>query len=358
MRHFSARPLLRWFGLATILILSGGVLWWWLQPAEPDDVFARGNGRVEATEIDVATRLGGRVEAIAVAEGALVEPGQLLARMDTRPLEAQLDQARAQKRQAENALETARSLLAQRKSEKTTAQAVVEQRRAELVAAHKRYQRTRELVARNALSRQQLDDDQASWQSAQAALTAARTEVLSAEAAIRAADSQVIEAGSSIEAAQAAVRQLQVDLDDCQLHADRVARVQYRIAEPGEVLAPGGRVLNLVDLTDVYMTFFLPATQAGRVALGEEVRLVLDAAPQYVIPARVSYVASVAQFTPRTVETRDEREKLMFRVKARIDPQLLREHIEQVKTGLPGMAWLKLDDSVEWPPELRINVSS
>ena len=62
-----------------------------------------------------------------------------------------------------------------------------------------------------------------------------------------------------------------MDLDDCQLHADRVARVQYRIAEPGEVLAPGGRVLNLVDLTDVYMTFFLPATQAGRVALGEEV---------------------------------------------------------------------------------------
>ena len=82
---------------------------------------------------------------------------------------------------------------------------------------------------------------------------------------------------------------------------------------------------------------FLPERQAGRVPLGSEVRLVLDAAPQYVIPARVSYVASVAQFTPKTVETASEREKLMFRVKARLDPELLSKHLQQVKTGVPGI---------------------
>ncbi len=90
--------------------------------------------------------------------------------------------------------------------------------------------------------------------------------------------------------------------------------------QPGEVLAAGGRVLNLVDLGDVYMTFFLPTAEAGRVALGAEVRIVLDAAPQYVIPAKVSFVADVAQFTPKTVETAQERQKLMFRVKAQIAP--------------------------------------
>lgn len=84
------------------------------------------------------------------------------------------------------------------------------------------------------------------------------------------------------------------------------------------MLAAGGRVLNLVDLGDVYMTFFLPTDQAGRLSIGSEVRLVLDAAPQYIIPAKVSYVADVAQFTPKTVETAEERQKLTFRIKAQI----------------------------------------
>lgn len=119
------------------------------------------------------------------------------------------------------------------------------------------------------------------------------------------------------------------------------------------MLAGGGKVLNLVDLTDVYMGFFLPETVAGRVALGSEVRIVLDAAPQYVIPATVSFVASTAQFTPKTVETASERQKLMFRVKARIAPELLRKHLEQVKTGLPGQAWVRLDASRDWPVHLQ-----
>jgi len=104
------------------------------------------------------------------------------------------------------------------------------------------------------------------------------------------------------------------------------------------------------------MTFFLPETVVGRVALGSEVHLVLDAAPQYVIPARVSYVASTAQFTPKTVETASERQKLMFRVKAQIDRELLHKHLKMVKTGLPGMAWLKLDGSVPWPDKLAIRL--
>src|SRR3546814_7602187 len=107
----------------------------------------------------------------------------------------------------------------------------------------------------------------------------------------------------------------------------------------------------MVDLTDVYMTFFLPTGQAGRVALGAEARLVLDAAPQYVVPAAISFVADVAQFTPKTVETEEERQKLMFRIKARIAPDLLREHLLQVKTGLPGMAYVRLAPRVDWPPE-------
>jgi HlyD family secretion protein len=132
--------------------------------------------------------------------------------------------------------------------------------------------------------------------------------------------------------------------------------VQYRVAQPGEVLAAGGRVLNMVDLGDVYMTFFLPTAQAGRVAIGTEVRLVLDAAPQWVVPAQVRFVADVAQFTPKTVETEEERQKLMFRVRAQVPKDLLQKYITYVKTGLPGVAYLRVDPEAEWPEFLSANL--
>jgi HlyD family secretion protein len=349
----------KWIGrgiLLAALAVGGWFAWQSLQPKGLGDGFASGNGRIEATEIDVATKLAGRIVEIAVDEGSFVKPGQIIARMDTEVLEAQLHQAEAQVRQAENAILTARAIVAQRQSQKATSEAVVLQRQAERTAAEKRHQRTATLVQRDAASRQQLDDDLAAQQSSLAALAAARAQVLSDQAAIEAAKSQVIEAESALDAARATVVRLQADIDDSQLKTDRLARVQYRVAQPGEVLAAGGKVLNLVDLTDVYMTFFLPERVAGHVALGSDVHLVIDAAPHYVIPAKVSYVASVAQFTPKTVETASEREKMMFRVKARIDPKLLQEHLEQVKTGLPGMAYLKLDDAAQWPAHLQVNV--
>ncbi|ABR80930.2 MULTISPECIES: HlyD family secretion protein [Pseudomonas aeruginosa group] len=349
----------RWLSrvlVAAALVGVGLLVWQVSRPTGLGDGFASGNGRIEATEVDVAAKLPGRVAEIEVDEGDFVTAGDVVARMDTQVLEAQLAQAQAQVRQAENAKVTATSLVAQRESEKGTAQAVVAQRQAELTAAQKRFTRTEALVRRNALPQQQLDDDRATLQSAQAALSAARSQVISAQAAIEAGRSQVIEAQSAIEAARASVARLQADIDDSLLKAPRNGRVQYRVAQPGEVLPAGGKLLNMVDLADVYMTFFLPSMQAGRVELGQEVRLVIDAVPDYVIPAKVSYVASVAQFTPKTVETASEREKLMFRVKARLDPALLEKYITYVKTGVPGMAYLRLDPEAEWPANLQIKV--
>lgn len=338
------------------LLLLGFYAWFELRQTGYGEAFVSGNGRIEATEIDIATKLGGRIESITVKEGDFVKPGQLLVQMDTTTLQAQLNQAQAQQQQAENAIATAVSQVRQRESQKTAGEALVTQREAEVNAVSKRYERVRVLVERNAMSRQSLDDALATLQSARAALAAAQAQVHAEEAGIAAAQSQVFGAQSAMAAAGAASNRVSAEITDSQLLADRVARVQFRTAEPGEVLAAGGRVVNLVDLADVYMTFFLPEREAGRVAMGSDVRLILDAVPQYVIPAKVSYVASVAQFTPKTVETESEREKMMFRVKARIDPALLREHMEQVKTGLPGIAWLKLDADAPWPDELAVNV--
>ena len=113
-------------------------------------------------------------------------------------------------------------------------------------------------------------------------------------------------------------------------------------------------MLNLVDLSDVYMTFYLPEATAGKVKIGAEARIILDAIPDVPVPAKITFVSSVAQFTPKTVETQIERQKLMFRVKARIDPALLRKYIEYVKTGLPGVAWVKIDPEAKWPAFLQL----
>jgi HlyD family secretion protein len=102
----------------------------------------------------------------------------------------------------------------------------------------------------------------------------------------------------------------------------------------------------------------LPTAQAGRVPLGSEARIVLDAYPDRVLPARVVYISSQAQFTPKTVETKDERDKLMFRLRARIDPQVLAGRASFVRTGLPGVTYVRTDPAIPWPANLTPSLAS
>lgn len=311
-----------------------------------------GNGRIEAVEIDISARIPGRIKEIMVREGDFVEAGQVLARMDTQQLEAQRRQAQAQLRRAKIGVDTARSLVTQREAERAAAEAVVAQRRAQLDKVERKLARTEQLIKTQSTPQQVLDDDRASAGGARAAVGAAEAQLAASRAAVSASHAQVVDAEAAVDAAQAAIESITADINDSALISPRDGRVQYRVAQPGEVLPAGGRVLNLVDLGDVYMTFFLPTAQAGRLSIGAEARIVLDAAPQAVIPAHISFVADVAQFTPKTVETAAEREKLMFRVRAQIAPELLRKYIQRVKTGLPGMAYVKLDPRADWPANL------
>lgn len=338
------------------LLIAGWFAWKTLEPKGFGDGFVSGNGRIEATEVDISTKLAGRVDDILVQEGEFVDAGQVLAHMQIQTLTAQRDEARAQHQQALNNVLIAKAQVLVRRSEKLSAEALVTQRLSELDAMKRRLKRSQMLSQEGALSIQEYDDDRANARSAQSTLEAARAQVAAAQANIEAAQAQVVGAQSAVTASQASIARIEADISDSQLVAPRAGRVQYRVAQPGEVLPAGGKVLNLVDLSDVYLTLFLPETVAGRVALGSDMRIILDAAPQYVIPAKVSFVASVAQFTPKTVETASERQKLMFRVKAQIDRDLLLEHLKQVKTGLPGVAWVKLDPDADWPAPLAVNV--
>lgn len=343
--------------LAVALIavgVGGYFVWKAFQPAKLPDGFASANGRIEATEIDVATKLPGRLKELSVDEGDFVTAGQVLARMDTDVLAAQLREAEADRRKAEKAVETAGSTVVQRESEKAAAEALVLLREAERDGAKRNHDRAEDAYQKGVGSVEARDNARTAFFAADAAVKTAKANVAASTAAISTAKSQVIEAEVAILAAKARIQRIQADIDDSTLKAPRDGRVQYRVAQIGEVLPQGGKVLNLVDLSDVYMTFFLPEAQVGRVRMGAETHLVIDAAPQFVFPAKVTFVADVAQFTPKTVETAVERQKLTFRVKAHIPKELLQKHLSDVKTGLPGVAYVQLDPQAEWPEHLRV----
>jgi HlyD family secretion protein len=343
-------------GIVAVILVLVLLLWKLFQPAGLPEAIVGGNGRLEAVEIDVSAKSPGRIRDITADEGQLVKAGQVIAHMDVDVLKAQRAEAEAQLAQARNAILVAESQVSQRQSERAAAFATVRQREAELNAARKRLARSETLAREGATAVQERDDDLAQVEGAAAAVEASRAQLAAIDAAIASARSQVIGARSNVDAAAATIERIDADIRDSDLRAPRAGRIQYRVAQPGEVVAGGGRVLNLVDLSDVSMTFFLPETAAGQVGLGSEVRIVLDAAPSYVVPARISFVADVAQFTPKTVETQSERQKLMFRVKARIDPRLLQRNIAHVKTGLPGMAYVRIDPKAKWPENLAVRL--
>ncbi|APZ51154.1 HlyD family secretion protein [Salipiger abyssi] len=344
----------KWLALGVVIVaLVGWMAFQGLATNGQPEGLVSANGRLEAVDIDIAAKTGGRLEDVLVSEGDFVTAGDVLAQMDTTELTAQRAEAAAQLRRAKISVETAKSLVAQRQAEFDAAEATVELQQADLDAAATRLERSERLAESNTVSQQTLDDDRAAERRARAALASAQASRAAAKVAIGSAEAMIVDAQAAVEAAQASVTRIEVQIADATLTAPRDGRVQYRLAEPGEVLGAGGRVINMIDVSNVYMSFFLPTEEAGRTGIGTEVRLVMDAAPEIAIPASVSFVSDVAQFTPRTVETEQERLKLTFRVRARIDPDLLQRYITQVKTGLPGMAYVRVDPEAEWPEFLQ-----
>ncbi|MBE6366776.1 MAG: HlyD family efflux transporter periplasmic adaptor subunit [Lentisphaerae bacterium] len=316
--------------------------------------FANGNGRLEATEVTIATKLSGRIDAVYVDEGDFVKKGDKLALMQLNVLNAELAQAQAKLSQAQAQLAESQAQVGVKKSELAAAEATLKQKKSSFDGAKKRFDRAKELKKGKAISEQIYENDETNYLTHEAQLAAASAEVMQAKAALNAAIAETLGAQANIQAAKAQVARVQADIDDSLLVSPLDGRIQYRIAEAGEVLNAGGGVLNLVDLKDVYITFFLPEAVAGKVKIGADVRIVLDAIADTPIPAKISFVSSVAQFTPKTVETKIERQKLMFRVKAKIAPELLSAYMEYIKTGLPGVAWVQIDPAAKWPEFLKL----
>jgi HlyD family secretion protein len=318
----------RWIVLAVLAILCGaggvGYYVWNQAHARLSAGISSGNGRIEADEIDIDTKYAGRVAQLLVDIGDMVSPGQILARMDTRDIEQSLSKSEAQVRQAQHSVDEAQATLAQQQAQKTLAEQEMNRAQA---------------LLKNGWTTQEIADQR------QQALDGAA-------ASLDAAQARVSIAKHALDAAQHDAGFYKVQIADNTLIAPKAGRIQYRLTNIGEVLPAGGKVFTMLDLSYVYIDVYLPTQEAGKVKVGAEARLVLDAYPDHPIPAKVSFVASQAQFTPKTVETKTERDKLMFRIRARIDEARLLAHADAIRSGLPGVAYIRWDPTAVWPKSL------
>ena len=287
--------------------------------------FTFGNGRSQTTQVDISSKLSGRLETITVQEGDLVEKNQLLAKIEIKELNTKLQEALAHKNQAiEN---------------KKYALQIVNQKQSELSLVEKDFYRANNLFKSKSISLAEFQKRETDLKNAQIALNAAKTQVSSSEATINALEAQI--------------ESIKVNIEDSKLYSPIKGRVLYKIAQNGEIVASGGKVLVVLDLMDTYMDIFLSTSQAGLVDVGSEARIIFDAIPSIAIPANVTFVSPLSQFTPKEIETQAEREKLMFRIKVKIDSNVLEKYFDRIKTGLPGVAYIKLDKNVSWPDYLN-----
>jgi len=315
--------------------------------------FVMGNGRIEATEVSISAKLAGRIEKIYVEEGGLVAKGQKLVEMQADELRADLMKAKASLAEAEAAAKEAEIMISVKKAEAEAAKGSVAEKKSLVRGAESKVRRYKSTQS-GAIPLTEIEDAETALQKFQAQLLSAEASAKCAAVEIDSAKSRLDVAKASIQAKKAEIARIEVDIKDSTIVSMHEGRIQYRIAQLGEMVGAGAGILNLVDLTDVYMTVFIPEKLIGYIAQGAECRIVLDSGKEWPIPANISYVSSIAQFTPKTVETEVEREKLMFRVRARIPADLLKKNIEYARTGLPGVAYVKLDPSAEWPDFLKI----
>ncbi len=303
-------------------LLIGSAVWYFQRPNVVSDGLFYGNGRLEATEVDVSTKLAGKLASVIVDEGDDVSVHQIIADLEANELQAQLHAAEMQIVQAQQSVYEAETGVASAESQHQLANLTLE--------------RINKLFNKHFVSKDQLDQARSSVQVTEAALDATKMKVRVAQAAV--------------DTAKASAAVIRTTIEDTRLKSPISGRVLYRLSEPGEVLASGSKVFTLLNMNDVFMSVYLSASDAGKIRLGSPARIVLDALTDP-IPAKIVYVAPRAQFTPKEVETRNEREKLMFRVKAQIDSVWLEQHADLAKPGMPGVVWMKTSADIDWPAQ-------
>lgn len=344
--------------LAVLLAAAVGGGWWLYQQQEstalPDFVF-HSNGRLELNRLDVASLYPGRVERVLVAEGDAVKANEVLVELSSAQSSGQLAAAQAATLRAAELVQRARAGVTQAQQAVARADAEIaayrqQQKVAKLELDNAKQMRREDLVSASELAKRQADFERAtaSVKAAQAARAEAQAAVAQGQAAVAEAEAGVKQATAQADTAASADA-------DMAIRSPLTARVEYRLVEPGTVIGAGSRVISLLDPADVSMNVFLPNATVGGLRVGDEARLVLDGIDA-VFPAQVSFIASEAQFTPKAVETADEREKLVFRVKLKVSADVAQRYDRLLKGGMTGDGYVRRDSSQAWPLALEVRL--
>jgi len=278
--------------------------------ARADGETIHASGHIEATEVRLAATVGGRLLELPLREGEAVAAGQLVARLDTTDTELEAARLAAELAAADAQL---RLLLAgSREEERRRVAAQLAAAEAELAAAQRDLARLAGLADRGAATAKARDDAATRLEVAQRTVAAQQAALDLVTAGARTQEIQAARARTAaLEAALASVRRR---IAEATVHAPCDGVITSRLAEPGEVLPPGAPVAVLTDLAHPWLTVFLDEPSLSRIRLGSTATVVVDGSPAR-FPATVSFVSPIAEFTPKNVQTPDERAQLVFRVK-------------------------------------------
>jgi HlyD family secretion protein len=307
-------------GLVAIVVASA-FAYWSLRPQPLPQQVIYGSGRIEADEVRLGVEVAGRLLEVNAVEGASIEKGALVARIDEGDYTLQAEQAAAQR------------TAAQRAASKLAPQIDVAKHHAE--TAKRDMRRFESLETQGAVSIREADLQR---NANQAALNQVRT-----------LQEQQAEARAQAEVASRSLALAQSRIGKTQIYAPISGAVLQRLAQPGEVVAPGQAVAIMADLSIAKLKVFISERDLGKVRLGAPARIRVDAFPGRDFPARLARVDAQAQFTPRDVHMEDERSRTVFGVTLEAsNPEGL------LKPGMPADAWILWDEKSAWPDQLRV----
>ncbi|MBT8488268.1 MAG: HlyD family efflux transporter periplasmic adaptor subunit [Gemmatimonadetes bacterium] len=311
-----------------LALLSGVVLWWVLRPGTGDPASLEASGTVEATTADLGFQLPGRIQELPAAEGDAVVAGQRLARLDTRELEAGLLAARA--REAAAAARLAELLAGARPQEIATAEAAQRSASQQAATARRELERARTLFEGGAISRQDLGRAETAVDVAEAAHEQASEALALVREGPR---SETIRAQrAAVDQASASAAQVEAQLDNAVVSAPFAGVVTVRHREPGETVAPGAPVVTVLNRDDRWVRIYVREDLIGRVQIGMSASIRSDSYPDREYEGEVVFIGSEAEFTPRNVQTEEERTKLVYPVKVRITG----DDGYELKPGIPA----------------------
>ena len=321
-------------GAVVLVLVAGSAVYLRFRGGEADGA-VRVSGNIEVTDVDVSFRTAGRVLERLVSEGMTVSEGQVVARLDSADLEREARRKEAELKAAEAAL---RDLEAgSRPQEIAAARATVARAQAEADRLARDFERSSALYSREVISAREYEAANAASDVAGARLREAREALLLVEEGPR--KEQVAQARAQVDQAREALKLAKVRLGYGTITAPLSGLVLSENVEAGDYVAPGTPVVTVGDLANVWLRAYIEETDLGRVKVGQPVEVTTDTYPGKKYAGRVSFIASQAEFTPKNVQTRKERVRLVYRIKVDI-PNPERE----LKPGMPADAVIRTED--------------